>query len=80
LVLIERVSNTRKINIKNAGQRYRLSKRETEVISLLVMGYKNKEIADKLYICVYTIEDHLKKIMKKMRVKNRTSVFAKLLD
>ena len=80
LVLIERVSPAKKINLNKAAQRHKLSKREIEVVELLILGHKNKEIAERLCLCVYTIEDHLKKIMKKMQVGNRTSILAKLLD
>lgn len=81
LILIERVSTTtKKVNLQKASQRYKLSKREIEVVELLILGHKNKEIADRLCVCVYTIEDHIKKVMKKMGVRNRTSVIAKLLE
>ncbi|MGH7890548.1 MAG: helix-turn-helix transcriptional regulator [Thermodesulfobacteriota bacterium] len=80
LVLIERVSPAEKINLNKAAQRYKLSKREVEVVELLILGHKNKEIAERLCLCIYTIEDHLKKIMKKMQVGNRTSILAKLLE
>ena len=81
LVLIERVSpSKKKINIDKTRQRFNLTNRESEVVELLLLGLKNKEIADRLSVCVYTIEDHLKKIMKKMQVGNRTSIFAKLLQ
>lgn len=79
-ILIERVSAKKKINIKKARQQYNLSKRETEVVELLLFGYRNKEIAEKLSVCVYTIEDHLKKIMKKMQARNRTGIIANLLE
>ncbi len=80
LVLVERASPTKKINTQKAVKTYKLSRRETQVLELVVQGLKNKEIAERLCICVYTIEDHLKKIMKKMQVGNRTSVIAKLLE
>lgn len=80
LILIERISHCKKINIHKALQQYQLSKREVEVVEFLLLGHKNKEIAQKLYVCVYTIEDHLKKIMKKMQVSSRTGIIAKLLE
>jgi DNA-binding CsgD family transcriptional regulator len=79
LVLVERTSPTRKINIQKAVKTHKLSRREIQVLELVVQGLKNKEIADRLCVCVYTIEDHIKKIMKKMQVRNRTSIIAKLL-
>jgi DNA-binding CsgD family transcriptional regulator len=80
LVLVERASPTKKFNIQKVVRTFRLSKRETQVLELVVQGLKNKEIAERLCVCVYTIEDHLKKIMKKMQVGNRTSIIAKLLE
>ncbi|MGH7274374.1 MAG: helix-turn-helix transcriptional regulator [Nitrospiria bacterium] len=80
LILIERVSPAKKFNLNKATQRYKLSKREIEVAEQLILGHKNKEIAERLCLCVYTIEDHIKKIMKKMQVGNRTSILAKLLQ
>lgn len=80
LILIERISPTKKFDLHKITKQYRLSLREIEVIELLIRGYKNKEIADKLCVCVYTVEGHLKKIMKKMQVGNRTSILAKLLE
>ena len=80
LVLIERVSQAKKINITKAAQHYSLSKREIDVVELLLLGHKNKEIAGKLYVCIYTVEDHLKNIMKKMQVSSRTGVIAKLME
>ena len=80
LVLIERVCPTKKTNLHKTIQEHRLSKREVETVEFLIRGHTNKEIADKLCVCVYTIEGHLKKIMKKMQVANRTGILAKLLD
>jgi DNA-binding CsgD family transcriptional regulator len=80
LVLVERASPTKKINIQKAVKTFRLSRRETQVLELVVQGLKNKEIGEQLCIGVYTVEDHLKKIMKKMQVGNRTSIIAKLLE
>lgn len=79
-VLVERTSPSKKINIQKAAKIFRLSKREIEVLELVVQGLKNKEIAQRLCISVYTIEDHIKKIMKKMQAGNRTSIIAKLLE
>jgi len=80
LVLAERVSTTKRMNIQRASKTFKLSKREMEVLELVIQGLKNKEIAERLCVCVYTIEDHTKKIMKKMQVGNRTSIIARLLE
>ncbi|RNF41171.1 response regulator [Planococcus salinus] len=48
-----------------------LSKREIEVLPLIAKGYGNKEIAEKLFISVKTVEAHKAKIMEKLHFKSR---------
>ncbi|WP_432353924.1 response regulator [Sporosarcina sp. A2] len=48
-----------------------LSKREIEVLPLVAKGYGNKEIAEKLYISVKTVEAHKAKLMEKLNLKSR---------
>jgi DNA-binding CsgD family transcriptional regulator len=47
-----------------------LSDREIEVMSLIVQGYINKEIADKLNIALSTVITHRKNIMDKLGLKS----------
>ena len=47
-----------------------LSDREIEVMSLIVQGYINKEIADKLNISLSTVITHRKNIMDKLGLKS----------
>ena len=47
-----------------------LSDRELEVLSLIVKGYINKEIADKLNIGLTTVITHRKNIMEKLGMKS----------
>lgn len=47
-----------------------LSDREIEVMALIVRGYINKEIADKLNIGLSTVVTHRKNIMEKLRMKS----------
>lgn len=47
-----------------------LSDREIEVMSLIVQGYINKEIADKLNISLATVITHRKNIMDKLGMKS----------
>ncbi len=48
-----------------------LSEREVEVLILIAKGYGNKEISDKLFISVKTVESYKTKIMLKLGVKTR---------
>lgn len=50
----------------------RLSKREHEVLKCLESGESNKEIARKLNITEATVKVHLKSILRKLDVSNRT--------
>lgn len=47
-----------------------LTDREIEVMSLIVQGYINKEIADKLHIGLATVVTHRKNIMDKLGMKS----------
>lgn len=53
-----------------ALQQKMLSDREIEVMSFIVQGYINKEIADKLNISLSTVITHRKNIMDKLGIKS----------
>lgn len=62
-----------------------LSTREIEILPLIAKGYGNKEIAEKLFISVKTVEAHKAKIMEKLDLKSRPELVEyalkkKLLD
>jgi two-component system response regulator NreC len=48
-----------------------LSQREKEVLTLIVKGFSNKEIADQLVISVKTVETHKGNLMEKLKMKTR---------
>lgn len=58
-------------NVKESDPFELLSKREIEVLPLVAKGYGNKEIAQKLFISVKTVEAHKAKIMEKLQLKSR---------
>jgi len=60
-------------------QEENLSKREQEILDLLVKGYRYKEIADALSISFETVRSHLKNIYDKMHVHSRTEAVVKYL-
>lgn len=55
-----------------------LSDRETEVLKLIAQGYKNLEIAEKLFVSQNTIKSHIKNIYIKLDVKNRIEALKKV--
>jgi DNA-binding NarL/FixJ family response regulator len=52
--------------------REQLTTREVEVLNELAKGSANKEIADTLNISEHTVKDHLKNILGKLQVADRT--------
>jgi two-component system, NarL family, response regulator NreC len=62
-----------------------LSEREQETLKLVALGYSNKEIAEKLFLSVKTVETYKARIMEKLELSTRAALvrFAlqhKLLD
>ena len=48
-----------------------LTKREYQILQLIVQGYNNAEIASKLFLSLSTIKTHVSNLYTKMNVKNR---------
>lgn len=48
-----------------------LTKRETEILSQVIKGLTNREIAEALYISENTVKNHLRNIMEKLNINNR---------
>ncbi|MFJ4141677.1 response regulator transcription factor [Pseudomonas sp. NPDC089734] len=51
--------------------------REQEVLCLLLQGFTNKEIAQRLCISGYTVRDHVSSLLRKCQVKTRTELIAR---
>ncbi len=57
-----------------SGGSERLSRRERDVLSLLVEGMSNDEIAQTLHLSEATVKKHLGSIMAKLHLRNRVQV------
>jgi two-component system nitrate/nitrite response regulator NarL len=53
------------------AERAQLSQREREIIILIAQGYKNKEIAEKMFITEQTVKNHLHNVFDKLGVSDR---------
>jgi DNA-binding NarL/FixJ family response regulator len=53
-------------------ERRALTPRESEVLRSLARGYSNKEIARELDVSAATVKVHLKTLLRKLQVRNRT--------
>ena len=54
-----------------ARERSPLSQREREIVALVAQGYKNKEMAEKMFISEQTVKNHLHNIFDKLGVSDR---------
>ncbi len=62
----------RRVNVLHRNGRNSLSRREEQVLSCLANGDSNKVIANNLAITDATVKVHLKAILRKLSVSNRT--------
>jgi len=56
---------------RGARERNPLSRREREIVSLVAQGFKNKEIAERMFISEQTVKNHLHNIFDKLGVGDR---------
>ncbi len=52
-------------------ERSPLSQREREIVQLVAQGFKNKEMAEKMFISEQTVKNHLHNIFDKLGVSDR---------
>lgn len=60
---------------KNEGE-YLLTQREREVLKWVARGVSNSEIAEKLVISVNTVKNHMRNILSKLHLSNRSQAMA----
>ena len=76
-VLASRLLNSKSISKVVRKDKYNLSKREMEILRMVIDGKQNKQIADALDKSVRTIETHRFNIMKKLSVNNAVDMVNK---
>lgn len=59
-------------------EKYRLSRREAQILKMISDGMLNKEIAETLSLSVQTIETHRKNIHQKLQVNSRVELIKKI--
>jgi DNA-binding NarL/FixJ family response regulator len=75
MVIHPRVANrlVRELNRSDSRKNeIRLTKREKNVLDLLVKGNSNKDMAESMFISEKTVKNHLTSIFRKLGVKDRT--------
>jgi DNA-binding NarL/FixJ family response regulator len=68
----KRLNQTSDVTVQNQ----KLSVREVEIIGLLMLGYTNQQIADKLFINFETVRSHRKNILRKTGAKNTAELIS----
>lgn len=56
-------------------QSVKLTKREVEVLTLVIEGKSSKEVAEQLFVSKRTVDFHLANIYDKLNVTNRVQAF-----
>ncbi len=66
--------------VRPASARARLTRRESQVMELLLLGLSNRQIARTMLIAEPTVKNHLHSIFGKLGVADRTQAVTKVLQ
>lgn len=67
-----------KASLEEKAASYEISKRELEVVELLLEGLKYKEISEKLFISLSTVKKHVTSVYRKTGTSNKVELISKL--
>lgn len=68
--IVKKINRTNNFPQSFEKEDNQLSDRETEVLQLLAQGLSTKEIADRLYLSIHTVNTHRKNIMNKTDIRS----------
>jgi DNA-binding CsgD family transcriptional regulator len=74
VVFLSEVSKSSDLTRASSVLEHNLSKREEDIAQYVAMGLSNKQIADKLNISPFTVQNHLKNIFGKTGLDSRTKL------
>ena len=63
------------VPVSQDPQSVKLTRREIEVLTLVIEGKSSKEVADQLFVSKRTVDFHLANIYDKLNVTNRVQAF-----
>lgn len=70
---VHELRTARQLTSQRAG---RLTERETEILTLLTAGKSNNDIANHLFLSVYTVNTHVRNLLTKLEVHSKTQAVA----
>ncbi|TNF40399.1 MAG: hypothetical protein EP311_08980 [Cytophagales bacterium] len=73
-LILSEIGKEQPLTSKN---QHRLTSKDLDILELVAKGYKNREIADKLFLSETTVKTYLYKIYQNLNVKNRTGAVLK---
>ncbi|MBI5441629.1 MAG: response regulator transcription factor [Deltaproteobacteria bacterium] len=76
---IERLSQPSSKLDESAVSYFGLSAREAEIAAAIAEGHRNAEIAERLFISIFTVEKHIQNLFRKVSVSSRTALVSKLV-
>jgi DNA-binding NarL/FixJ family response regulator len=62
------------------SMQYKITKREWEIIQFLKLGETNKQISERLFLSIFTIETHRKNIMQKLKLKTPSELVKFIIE
>jgi len=65
--------------VPKQNEDFLLSKRELQILQLLVKGINNQEIADNLFISIQTVRNHIRHIYEKLQVHSKSQAVVKAI-
>jgi DNA-binding CsgD family transcriptional regulator len=77
LIFEETVSN--KLDMNGIRAKFKLTRRETDILRRVLDGYKNADIATELEISEQTVKDHLSNLYSKTGTENRMALMRNLV-
>ena len=79
-IIKEKILSHSLIKQKEKSSLEQLTKREKEILRLLVASYSSQEIAKQLFISKRTVENHRANMMLKLNVKNTAALIKKAIE
>lgn len=64
------------VHVGEAPEDHPLSSREQEILALVAQGLTNREVAEKSFVSENTVKFHMKNILDKLHLQNRSQVVA----
>lgn len=78
-ILADNYINKEYSSSSRTGVKIEITKREKEIMELISSGLSNKEIAEKIFVSISTVDAHRYNILKKLEVKNTAEMITKAI-